>query len=741
MNLRRKHLRNDVMTTVLDDAAGSGTPPRSGIETAGMDRSVRPQDDLFGFVNGAWVAATPIPADKGRYGTFDRLRDEAQEHVRALLEEASSAVGQPSGESTPEAATGPEVTDSEATEAEATESETTESEATQARLTALVGALYASFMDVDGVEAAGLGPVRAELAAIDAAADQEALWHLLGRGMREGVASPVLAYVSTDKRASDRYVTYLYQGGLGLPDEAYYRQEQYADVRAAYVAHIERMLAFAMRPDPAAEAAQIMAFESRLAGAHWDRVATRDAVTTYTKVTRAELDELAPHVPWDAWRRGLGAPESALDPAIVGMPSFLEALSAAVAQVPLETWQAWARWHVLSARAPYLSSAFVEEDFDFFGRTLSGTPQLRERWRRGIGLVDGLAGEASGRLYVRRHFSPAAKERMQTLVAHLVEAYRRDIAQLSWMSPQTREKALDKLAKFTPKIGYPDRWRDYDGLHFAADDLVGNVRRGYSFETDRDWAKLGGPVDRDEWFMSPQTVNAYYNPGMNEIVFPAAILQPPFFDAGADDAVNYGAIGSIIGHEIGHGFDDQGSRYDGDGELVDWWTPQDRERFDALAGALISQYDGLSSRDLPGESVNGKLTVGENIGDLGGVTIAHLAYRISLDAAGTDGAADTDGAAGPDAGADAAPADATEAVEGGVLDGLTGDQRFFVGWAQGWRGKARPEEAKRLLALDPHSPMDLRANIVRNLTEFHDAFDVRPGDGLWLDPDDRVRIW
>ena len=692
------------MTTHATDPHGDQTAPsagaapdatrHSGIDVAGMDRAVRPQDDLFGFVNGTWVRETQIPEDKGRYGTFDRLRDEAQEHVRALLEEASHAV---------------------ADEGETGEGETGDGKTgagDEGHLRDLVGALYASFMDADRVEQLALEPVRPELEAIDAAGDPAALWRLFGALMREGVASPAIAYVYTDKRAADEYITYVYQGGLGLPDEAYYREEQYATIREQYVAHIERMLALAGRPDPAAEAATVMELETRLAASHWDRVATRDAVKTYTKVTRAQLDELAPHVPWDEWRDGLGAPQGAFDPCVVGMPSFLTALSEAVRDVPHAVWQSWARWHVVSARAPYLSAAFVDENFDFYGRTLTGTPQLRERWRRAIGLVDSLAGEATGRLYVRRHFTPQAKERMQVLVANIVEAYRRDISELAWMSPVTRQKALEKLAKFTPKIGYPDVWRDYSGLEFTADDLVGNVRRGYAFETDRDWAKLGGPVDRDEWFMSPQTVNAYYNPGMNEIVFPAAILQPPFFDVEADDAVNYGAIGSVIGHEIGHGFDDQGSRYDGDGELVDWWTGEDRERFEQLAAALIAQYDGLSTRDLPGETVNGSLTVGENIGDLGGVTIGHLAYRISLD-----------GAQPPQ------------------LDGLTGDQRFFAGWAQGWRGKARPEEAKRLLSIDPHSPMDLRANIVRNLTEFHEAYDVQPGDGLWLDEADRVRIW
>lgn len=659
---------------------------RSGIETGGMDRAIRPQDDLFGFVNGAWVQHTAVPADRGRYGTFDILRDQAQEHVRDLLEEAS----------------GQAVSGSEAS---------AESDAVAAAR-AKVGALYASFMDVERIDALGTAPLEAEFAEIDGAGDIPELWSVLGRLGRGGVGQAVAAYVDTDKRASDSYILYLYQGGIGLPDEAYYREEQYAQVREAYVAHLERMFALAGSADAAGEARAVMDLETRLAGSHWDRVASRDAVKTYTKLSREQLSELAPNVPWQEWAQGLGAPESAFAEVVVAQPSYLEALSQALADVDLATWRSWARWQVLRSRAAYLPQAFVEESFDFYGRTLTGASQIRDRWRRGIGLVDMLLGEAAGRLYVERHFSPRAKERMVTLVANLVEAYRRDIADLAWMSPQTRAKALEKLEAFTPKIGYPDRWRDYGAYELRADDLLGNVSRGYAFETDRDWAKLGAPVDRDEWFMSPQTVNAYYNPGMNEIVFPAAILQPPFFDAEADDAVNYGAIGSVIGHEIGHGFDDQGSRYDGTGNLTDWWTEDDRARFDALAQALIAQYDALSPRDLPGEKVNGALTVGENIGDLGGVTIAHLAYRISLDD-------------------EQAP----------VIDDFTGDQRFFLGWAQAWRGKARPEEAKRLLAVDPHSPMDLRANIVRNLTEFHQAFDVEPTDALWLDEGDRVRIW
>ncbi|WP_307781346.1 M13 family metallopeptidase [Agilicoccus flavus] len=663
---------------------------RSGIDTTGMDTTIRPQDDLFGYVNGGWVASTPIPDDKGRYGTFDMLRDQAQEHVRALIERAAAVVEEGGRSAAGAQAADPEVA------------------AAQEK----VGALFTSFTDTERIEAAGLEPVRADLAAVDAIDSATELFATQGRLMRAGVSGALAAYVAPDKRASDSYVVYLYQAGLGLPDEAYYREDQHAATRAAYVAHVERMFALAGLDDAAGQAAAVVALETRLARSHWDRVASRDAVKTYTKLTRAELTDLAPPIDLDAWADALGAPAGALDPAVVVQPSYLEGLSAAVEHEPLDAWRSWLRWHVLSSRAPYLPETFVEEDFDFFGRTLTGTPQNRERWRRGIGLVDMLLGEAAGRLYVAEHFSPESKERMLTLVDNLIAAYRQDISELAWMGEQTRAKALDKLGAFTPKIGYPDEWRDYSAYELDAADLVGNVARGFAFETDREFAKLGGPIDRGEWHMSPQTVNAYYNPTMNEIVFPAAILQPPFFDADADDAVNYGAIGSVIGHEIGHGFDDQGSRYDGAGNLAEWWTDDDRERFDALSGALIAQYSALSPRELPGEKVNGELTVGENIGDLGGVTIAHLAYRISLD-----------GATPP------------------VLDGLSGDQRFFAGWAQAWRGAARPEEARRLLALDPHSPMDLRANIVRNLVEFHEAFEVAPGDGLWLAEEDRVRIW
>ncbi|MDO5626843.1 MAG: M13-type metalloendopeptidase [Mobilicoccus sp.] len=655
---------------------------RSGIDQSAMDRDVRPQDDLFGHVNGAWIARTEIPGDRGRYGEFDILADQARENVRVLLEEAGRSAGVPSA-------------DEEGT------------------VRMQVGGLYASFLDEERVESRGLEPVADDIAAVRAASSVEELWAVLGRLQRQGVGDAVAVYVDTDKRDSSSYIVYLQQSGLGLPDESYYRDERYAEVREAYRAHLGRLAE--LLGDLSFDAEAAWRVEERLAGGHWDRVRSRDAVATHTKVTLDELDELAPNVPWRTWLEAHGAPLEKIDEVVARQSSYLEALSSAVADLPLADWQSWVIRRIVGSFAPYLTSAIVEENFDFYGRTLTGTPEQRERWKRGVDLVNTLIGEGVGRLYVERHFPPEAKERMVTLVDNLIEAYRIDIADLEWMSEETKARALEKLSMFTPKIGYPERWRDYSDLVIDVVDLLGNVRRAHEFETDRDWAKLGTPVDRGEWYMPPQTVNAYYNPTMNEIVFPAAILQPPFFDLHADDAVNYGAIGSVIGHEIGHGFDDQGSKYDGHGNLSDWWTHADREAFDALAQALIEQYDVLEPRDLPGETVNGALTVGENIGDLGGVTIAHLAYRLSL---GEGGLA-------------SAP----------VIDDMAGDQRLFAGWAQVWRLKARPEEAKRLLAIDPHSPGEFRANIPRNLTEFHDAFDVKEGDGMWLDPADRVRIW
>jgi putative endopeptidase len=466
-----------------------------------------------------------------------------------------------------------------------------------------------------------------------------------------------------------------------------------------------------------ATAARIVALESKLAAVHWDVVKRRDADLTYNLRTFAELPAEAPGFDWAGWVTALGADFSGNrgQPAelVVRQPDYLTEFAALWAGEDIEDWKRWARWRLIHARAFLLTDALVAEDFAFYGARLSGTESIRDRWKRGVSVVENLMGDALGKLYVERHFPPGAKARMDELVANLREAYRVSINQLDWMTPDTRQRALAKLDKFTAKIGYPAKWRDYSKLVIERDDLYGNYRRGYAVSSARELAKLGGPVDRDEWFMTPQTVNAYYNPGMNEIVFPAAILQPPFFDAEADDAANYGGIGAVIGHEIGHGFDDQGAKYDGDGNLVDWWTDEDRTEFGVRTKALIEQYDEYAPKGLDGHHVNGAFTVGENIGDLGGLSIALLAYQLSLD-----------GRPAP------------------VIDGLTGVQRVFFGWAQVWRTKSRDAEAIRRLAVDPHSPPEFRCNgVIRNMDAFYEAFDVAEDDDLYLDPQRRVRIW
>ncbi len=536
---------------------------RSGIDMSAVDQTVRPQDDLFAFTNGSWLARTTIPEDRGRYGTFDALREAAEEHVRTIIEE--TAAGSPAA----------------------------------GTVAAKVGDLYSSFMDEERVEALGAAPVLADLERVAAVRDASGLMGLLGELAREGVFGPVVPFVNTDDRDPDRYVVYLEQAGLGLPDESYYREPQHAAVLEAYTPHVARMLELAGYLGAQGAAERVVALETHLASHHWDKVTNRDPVKTYTLVDRAGLDALAPGIDWDAFLAGMQAPARTFSAVVVRQPGYLTALGEALQHEPVEAWRDWLAWHVVHAHAPYLSSAFVEENFDFYGRTLSGVPRLRDRWKRAVSLVEDALGEAVGQLYVERHFPPHAKARMLELVDNVVEAFRQSLSAVPWMGPATRAEALAKLEAFTPKIGYPDRWRDYTALQVEAGDLLGNVKRASAFEAERNLAKLGGPVDRTEWFMTPQTVNAYYNPGMNEIVFPAAILQPPFFDVDADDAVNYGGIGAVIGHEIGHGFDDSGSQFDGRGELRDWWTAEDRERFQALADALIGQFSVLETRDAP----------------------------------------------------------------------------------------------------------------------------------------------
>ncbi|MCX8555659.1 M13 family metallopeptidase [Mycolicibacterium mucogenicum] len=651
------------------------TSPRSGIDLSYLDPGARPQDDLFGHVNGRWLTDYDIPADRATDGAFRLLADRAEEQVRDLITTASGPVG---------------------------------SDAQR------IGDLYASFMDTERVAAVGLAPLLAELALISDAADSAALATVLGALQRTGVGGGAGAYVDTDSKDSTRYLLHFTQSGLGLPDESYYREPAHAAVLAAYPQHIARMLSLVFGGDQAETAARIVALETKLAAAHWDVVKRRDADLSYNLRRFADLADEAPGFDWAGWLAAVGAPADVVAEVVVRQPDFLVAFGALWASEPLEDWKAWLSWRLISGRAPILTDDLVAENFDFYGRTLSGTEEIRDRWKRGVGLVEGLMGDAVGKLYVERHFPPSHKARMDELVANLREAYRVSITNLEWMTPETRQRALAKLDKFTPKIGYPARWRDYSNLVIDAGDLYGNYLRGQAVEHDRELAKLDSEVDRDEWFMTPQTVNAYYNPGMNEIVFPAAILQPPFFDAEADDAANYGGIGAVIGHEIGHGFDDQGAKYDGDGNLVDWWTDTDRAEFGLRTKALIEQYEAFTPRALDaGHHVNGAFTVGENIGDLGGLSIALLAYELSLGGA-----------------------------EAPVIDGLTGIQRVYFGWAQVWRTKSRDAEAIRRLAVDPHSPPEFRCNgVIRNIDSFYEAFDVSTSDELYLEPAERVRIW
>ena len=648
----------------------------SGLELAHRDTSVRPQDDLYRHINGAWIDTHEIPKDRGIDGAFLALRDLSEERVRDIITDAD-----PSSQ---------------------------------------IGALYASFMDTDAIAARGMSALDDDFSLIDQASTADELAVAMATLERTGIPGLFGSYISNDAGDSSRYVVYMVQYGIGLPDESYYREPGHAETLAAYRSHVARMLELtgvASAEDATARAEAIVDLESAIAAVHWDVVSSRDAVKSYNPTTWDELPELAPGFPWHAWITELGGSAETYDRVIVAQPSFATAAAQLWSQRPLEVWKDWARWQVVSERVAYLPEAVVEANFEFVGKVLSGAETIRDRWKRGVSLVEASLGEAVGQVYVQRHFPPEHKAQMATLVDNLLEAYRQSIETLEWMTPETRDKALQKLSKFTPKIGYPDKWRDYSELHLDATDLMGNIRRAAQFHHNYELGKLGGPVDRGEWHMTPQTVNAYYNPVMNEIVFPAAILQSPFFDANADDAVNYGGIGAVIGHEIGHGFDDQGSQYDGDGNLRNWWTDADRAEFSAQTSALIGQYEALTPEGLDAQHhhVNGAFTIGENIGDLGGLGIAVRAYEISL-------AGDVS----------AAP----------VIDGLTGLQRLFASWAVVWRTKTRDEEAVRRLAVDPHSPPEFRCNqVVRNIDAFYDAFDVKDTDKLWLDPQDRVRIW
>jgi Predicted metalloendopeptidase len=666
------------MTDDAQTSAVSGTS--GGIPADELDPNVRAQDDLFRHVNGRWIDSTEIPGDKARWGSFMILADEAEKAVHEIIEEAQTA---------------PEGT-----------------------LERSFGDLYTSFMDTGRIEELGTQPIAGQLALADNVASIDELLALVARLERKGVAGFYQLFVDNDPGDPERYLVFAEQGGIALPDESYYREVQFEHVRDAYVAHVQRMFELAQVPAAPRRAQNVFDLETAIAAVHWDNVKSRDSEKTYNLFSWQDATSLfdSAGARLAAWRDALGAPDAALDEVVLRQPSFTAGIGALLTADRLEQWRDWLAWQIIHAAAPYLSGEFVEANFDFFGRTLTGTPRLRERWKRGVSLVQGAMGEAVGRAYVERHFPPESKRRMDELVGNLIEAYRRSIRTLEWMGEDTRDRALDKLEKFTPKIGYPVKWRDYSALVIDPGDLIANVHATSLFEFNRELGKIGKPIDRDEWFMTPQTINAYYNPGFNEIVFPAAILQFPFFDASRDDAANYGAIGAVIGHEIGHGFDDQGSKYDGDGRLTDWWTPADRRAFEALTSSLIEQYNALAPAQVPDHHVNGALTIGENIGDLGGLGIAWQAYAISLAPSTHPGAA-----------AEPTRDDA---------------RRFFLSWARAWRQKSRDEEVLRLLAIDPHAPNEFRCNqIVRNIDAFYRAFDVTENDALWLEPKQRVRIW
>jgi putative endopeptidase len=652
--------------------SSAGNPLISGIDRSHIDNSFRPQDDLYRYFNGTWLKNHEIPQDRSSDGITYQLFIEAEAQVREIIETATGA------------GNAQKIRD-----------------------------LYDCFLDTDAIAKAGITPLLEDLAAIDRITNRAEFIKTLADLEMRGLGGAFGLGIYGDAMNSEMNIVYLGQGGLSLPDEAYYREDQYEEIRKAFKVHVAKMFALAEIENGQAMAEQIYELERQIASHHFDQVKDRDVELTYNKMTYKELCALAPHFDWASWLDFSQIPKTAFDELVVQQPPFFAGLSSLLENFDPTPWKAWMKWQLISGAAPYLTDDFVNENFDFYAKTLSGTPEIRVRWKRAISFVEGALGEAIGQIYVQRHFPEAAKVAMLELVDNLIEAYRISINELVWMSPETKVKALDKLAKFTPKIGYPDKWRDYSALTITRDNLFGNIGRITKFSRDIELAKIGKPVDKTEWLMTPQTVNAYYHPIQNEIVFPAAILQPPFFDLTADIAANYGGIGAVIGHEIGHGFDDQGSKFDGVGNMVDWWTQADRTEFEKRANALIAQFDVLYPEETPDIHVNGALTVGENIGDLGGLAIGFKAYKLALK-----------GAQAP------------------VIDGLTGEQRFFLSWAQAWRGKVRAEELRRRIATDPHSPYEFRCNaIVRNINDFYAAFDLTEGDKLWLAESERVEIW
>ncbi len=643
-----------------------------GFDTDGMDTSIRPGADFNRYASGTYLANTPIPADRTSYGAFHVLHDRSQENLRTLIEESAANPG---------------------TSADA----------------GRIGAFYASFMDEAAVERLGASPLQADLAEVRAADTREEIAGLMGRTQGGFGSSLFGAQVFEDLRDPSTVSAYITQGGLGMPDRDYYLEASFAEQRAAYQVYVAKALELAGWPNHEQAAADIVAFETRIAEQHWTQVQNRQIDKIYNPATLAELAAAAPGFDWAAWAEGAGV--ASVPVLIAANNTAFPGMARVFAETPVETLQSWQAFHVIDQASPYLSSAFVDNNFNFYGRVLGGQPENRPRWKRGVQQVDGSLGEVLGREFVARHFPAESKAQMEELVANLRRAMTARIENLDWMSPETRQQALYKMSRFGVKIGYPDEWREYDGLRLEPGDLYGNVERSAAFEWAFNLAKVGRPVNPLEWGMTPQTVNAYYNPVRNEIVFPAAILQAPFFDPHADPAVNYGGIGAVIGHEITHGFDDQGRKTDGDGVLRDWWTPEDAAKFEARAAVLGAQYSALTP--LEGVSVNGDLTMGENIADLGGLLLALDAYHMSLNGA-----------------------------EAPVINGLTGDQRVFLGWAQVWRNNSRDEALRQQVTVDPHAPAQYRAAVPpRNIDAWYAAFGVQPGDEQYLAPEARARIW
>jgi putative endopeptidase len=668
---------NTATTATAPEQAKAESPVTltSGIIKQNMDLSVKPGDDFFNYVNGTWLANTEIPADKSNYGGFSILRDESQDDVMAIIR--SSAEGDFAAGSDEQK----------------------------------VGGLYSSYMDMEKRDALGVTPLKSEFARIAAIKNYDQLAVYFARASKYGFPAPFVVGQYVDLKNPETYMIHTWQAGLGLPDREYYFKEDEANetIRTAYVKHIAKMFDLAGLGNGESNADLIMELESTLAAQHMKKEQTRDMVALYNKLSQPELAELMPNFNWSAFLQEAQFPN--LDGLVVTQLDYMKSLDNIIQTTSIDDWKVFLQWGLINASASRLTSELDQANFEFYSKVLRGVEEQLPQWRRAVSLVNGTVGEIIGKVYVKKHFPPEAKERMLQMVNNLLKAYETSIKELDWMTEETKIQALDKLSKFTPKIGYPDQWRDYSLLTVDENDLFGNLERSADAQYQQMLEKQKGPVQKHEWGMNPQTVNAYYNPPMNEIVFPAAILQPPFFNMEAEDAVNYGGIGAVIGHEIGHGFDDAGSTFDGDGVLRDWWTEVDKAEFKARTAKLIAQYDSYEA--LEGLNVNGEFTLGENIGDLGGISIALKAYQLSL-----------------------------EGKEAPVLDGFTGEQRVFLGFGQVWANKYRDEALRNQIETDPHSPSPFRANgSVRNVPEFYKAFNVTENDALYLAPEERVKIW